>query len=70
MTERGVPVEARCWLGSDEAGSSEEAGRLLWVDEAERPLPLGEVGPVAWSEGRRMAELMYGATDPRGTEDR
>ncbi|MEV0372449.1 DUF4132 domain-containing protein [Streptomyces sp. NPDC050636] len=70
MTERGVTVEARCWLGSDESGSSGEAGRLVWVDEAERPVPLGEVGPVAWSEGRRMAELIYGGTDPRGSEDR
>ncbi|WP_257231545.1 DUF4132 domain-containing protein [Streptomyces sp. Rer75] len=70
ITERGVTVEARCWLGSDEPGSSPETGRLVWVDEAERPVPLGEVGPVAWSEGRRMAELMYGGTEPRGSEDR
>lgn len=70
MTERSVTVEARCRLGSDEPGSAGETGRLLWVDEAGRPVPLGEVGPVAWTEGRRMAELIYGATDPRGSEDR
>ncbi|MFJ9586470.1 DUF4132 domain-containing protein [Streptomyces acidicola] len=63
MTERGVTVEARCWLGSDE---SPETGRLLWVDDAEQAVPLGEVGPVAWSEGRRMAELIYGGTDHGG----
>ncbi|WP_331767682.1 hypothetical protein [Embleya sp. NBC_00896] len=70
MTERGVTVEARCRLGSDESGSSGEAGRLQWVDEAERAVPLGELGPVAWTEGRRMAELIYGETDSRGSEDR
>ncbi|MFI7641758.1 DUF4132 domain-containing protein [Nonomuraea sp. NPDC049400] len=70
MTERFVTVEARCWLGGDEPGSSGEAGRLLWVDAAERPVPLGEVGPVAWTEGWRMAELIYGGTEPRGSEDR
>ncbi|MBA2809071.1 DUF4132 domain-containing protein [Streptomyces sp. KM273126] len=63
MTERGVTVEARCWLGSDE---SPETGRLLWVDDAEQAVPLGEVGPVAWSEGRRMAALIYGGTDHGG----
>ncbi|MEU6716066.1 DUF4132 domain-containing protein [Nonomuraea sp. NPDC046802] len=61
--QRMIEVEARCWLGDD------EAGRLLWVDEAERPVPLGEVGPVAWSEGRRMADLIYGGADPQEAED-
>ncbi|MGI5350451.1 DUF4132 domain-containing protein [Streptomyces sp. CA-250714] len=70
VTERGFMVEARCWLGDDEAGAPGAAGRLLWVDEAERPVPLGEVGPVAWSEGRRMAELIYGGDAPREAEDR
>ncbi|MFD6988650.1 DUF4132 domain-containing protein [Streptomyces sp. NPDC059943] len=63
-TDLGVTVEARCWVGSGEPGRSEKAGRLLWVDAAERPVPLGELGPVAWSEGRRMAEIVYGGTDP------
>ncbi|MFD0418149.1 DUF4132 domain-containing protein [Streptomyces sp. NPDC127108] len=75
VRERGAAVEVRCWLGSEEAGGSGasgsgEAGRLLWVDGAERPLPVGEVGPMAWSEGRRMAELVYGETDARGNEER
>lgn len=78
MSERGAAVEVRCWLGSGEAAGSGgaggsgagEAGRLLWVDAEERPLPVGGVGPVAWSEGRRMAELVYGGTDARGDEER
>ncbi|WP_274598957.1 DUF4132 domain-containing protein [Streptomyces albus subsp. chlorinus] len=70
ITERGVTLEARCRLGSGEPGAPAEPGRLMWVDEAERPVPLGEVGPVAWSEGRRMAELVYGAPARRGAEDR
>lgn len=52
-------VEARYWLGADDPGLPAETGRLLWVDAAERPVPLGEVGRVAWSEGVRMAELIY-----------
>ncbi|MEU9123240.1 DUF4132 domain-containing protein [Streptomyces sp. NPDC048506] len=60
IVEGSVQVEARCWVG--EAGSEEsgEAGRLVWVDEAERPVAVGRLGPVAWSEGLRMAELIYG----------
>ncbi|NUP43663.1 MAG: DUF4132 domain-containing protein [Streptomyces sp.] len=57
---RGAPVQARYWLGADDPGLPAGTGRLIWVDEAERPVPLGEVGPVAWSEGVRMAALIYG----------
>ncbi|MUL43029.1 DUF4132 domain-containing protein [Streptomonospora sp. PA3] len=58
VTGDGTPVEARYWLGADDPGLPAWTGRLLWVDDAQRPLPLGEVGPVAWSEGVRMAELI------------
>jgi hypothetical protein len=60
LDRRGAAVQARYWLGADDPGLSAETGRLIWVDEAERPVPLGEVGPVAWSEGVRMAALIYG----------
>jgi hypothetical protein len=55
----GRVVEARFWLGADDPGLPATTGRLLWVDAGERPVPLGEVGPVAWSEGVRMAELIH-----------
>lgn len=52
-------VQARYWLGADDPGLPATTGRLLWIDAAERPVPLGAVGPVAWSEGVRMAELIH-----------
>ncbi|MFE0186694.1 DUF4132 domain-containing protein [Streptomyces sp. NPDC058989] len=60
ITERLVRTEARCWVGETGSGATEEAGRLLWVDEDERPVAVGTLGPIAWSEGLRMAELIYG----------
>ncbi|WP_261957904.1 DUF4132 domain-containing protein [Streptomyces nigrescens] len=60
FAERFLRMEARCWVGEADPGASEEAGRLLWVDEAEHPVAVGTLGPVAWSEGLRMAELIYG----------
>ncbi|MBO8187535.1 DUF4132 domain-containing protein [Streptomyces sp. DW4-2] len=64
-TDGGVGLQARYWLGADDPGLPIETGRLLWVDPSERPVALGEVGPVAWSEGVRMAELIRagGTTD-------
>ena len=55
----GVPVQARYWIGSDEPSYETWTGDLIWVDAEERPLKLAAVGPVAWSEGIRMAELVY-----------
>lgn len=42
-------------------------GGLTWSheDDASRRLPLREVGPVAWSEGMRMAAALHaGRTAP------
>jgi len=32
---------------------------MVWVDERERALTLAELGPVAFSEGMRMASAIY-----------
>ena len=32
--------------------------QLLFADSQSRTVPLAAVGPVAWSEGARMAELI------------
>ncbi|MEU1371717.1 DUF4132 domain-containing protein [Streptomyces sp. NPDC005803] len=50
-------TEERAWTGS-----------LTWFDEGgRRRLPLDEVGPVAWSEGMRMAAALHaGRTVPKG----
>ncbi|WP_240662573.1 DUF4132 domain-containing protein [Streptomyces sp. WAC 06738] len=67
IAEGGAGLQARYWLGADDPGLPASTGRLLWVDASERPVPLAQVGPVAWSEGVRMAELIHAG---RTTDDR
>ncbi len=57
--EDGRALDARYWLGSDAPDYPAWTGELGWVDEQARPVPLTEVGPVAWSEGARMAARIY-----------
>jgi hypothetical protein len=57
--EAGRTVEARFWVGSDSPDAEAETGELGWIDDQSRPLPLAEVGPVAWSEGARMAARIH-----------
>ena len=52
------PVEGRYWVGADEPTMEAETGPLVFMDSRSRPLKVGDVGPVAWSEGARMAELI------------
>ena len=56
--EDGVPIEGRFWVGADEPTVEAETGQLLFADSQSRTVPLAAVGPVAWSEGARMAELI------------
>jgi hypothetical protein len=57
--EDARPVEGRMWIGSDDPEMEAETGELGWYDERSRPIALGDVGPVAWSEGARMAARIY-----------
>jgi hypothetical protein len=57
--EAGRSIEARFWVGSDSPDMEAETGDLGWVDEQSRAVPLAEVGPVAWSEGARMAARIH-----------
>ncbi|MFE2034329.1 DUF4132 domain-containing protein [Streptomyces scopuliridis] len=59
LVENGRQLEAAYWLGDDYPESEALTGSLEWRDTAGRRLPLAEVGPVAWSEGERMAALVY-----------
>ncbi len=54
-------AEARYWIGADSPESETYTGQLSWVDARERGLKLAEVGPVAFSEGMRMASSIYAA---------
>jgi hypothetical protein len=56
--EGGIPVEARYWVGADEPTMEAETGQLVFTDPQARSLKLRDVGPVAWSEGARMATLI------------
>lgn len=55
----GQVVEARYWIGSGSPEEPTETGELLWVDSKEKALSAFAAGPVAYSEGMRMASLIY-----------
>ncbi|MFI5953337.1 DUF4132 domain-containing protein [Cryptosporangium sp. NPDC051539] len=57
--ENGRVIEARSWVGSEDPYYETETGDLIFTDPDGTALPLGEVGPVAWSEGNRMAASLY-----------
>lgn len=64
----GTGVEARYWLGADDPSAEAWTGELVWVDEDEHQLDLAAVGPVAWSEGIRMAALIHAGRVAEGEE--
>lgn len=57
--ENGKLVEARYWIGGDSPDYETWTGDLLFTDDRERGVPLRDVGPVAFSEGMRMAAAIY-----------
>lgn len=59
--ENGKYAEARFWIGSDDPMYESYTGELIWVDTRERQIPLKDVGPVAFSEGMRMASGIFAA---------
>lgn len=59
VRDGGRTVEASVWIGEPYWDDEVETGNLTWHDLDGRSLPLGEVGPVAWSEGMRMAAALY-----------
>jgi hypothetical protein len=59
--EGGRMIEARLWVGEGDPSWGTELGELCWVDERGQSLTLGEVGPVAWSEGMRLGAALFGA---------
>ncbi|WP_416970691.1 DUF4132 domain-containing protein [Streptomyces sp. 4F14] len=63
VVEDGRGVEARVWVGDYDGWSETETGPLVFTDPAGRVLKLGQVGPVAWSEGMRMAAALYAGRD-------
>ncbi|WP_052850761.1 DUF4132 domain-containing protein [Streptomyces avicenniae] len=67
--EDGRTLEARVWLGDFDGWSETETGALTWnTTDGTRVRP-AETGPVAWSEGMRMAAALYAGRDTETTED-
>ncbi|MDL2075151.1 DUF4132 domain-containing protein [Streptomyces sp. GXMU-J15] len=63
LREDGRAIEARVWIGDYETYMETETGPLTWTDDAGKILRLGQVGPVSWSEGMRMAAALYAGRD-------
>ncbi|MGW0767657.1 DUF4132 domain-containing protein [Streptomyces sp. NPDC002676] len=63
VLEDGRGVEARVWIGDYDGYAQTETGPLVWTGPDGRVLKLGQVGPVAWSEGMRMAAALYAGRD-------
>jgi hypothetical protein len=57
--EDGATVEARFWVGADYPEAEAYTGDLIFSRGDGTQVPLADVGPVAWSEGMRMASLVY-----------
>ncbi|GAA0937274.1 DUF4132 domain-containing protein [Actinocorallia libanotica] len=59
VRDGGRTAEAAMWIGEPYWDGQSETGSLNWQDENGRGIALREVGPVAWSEGMRMAAALY-----------
>lgn len=58
--DAGRFVEARYWIGSDAPQAQSVSGVLQWFGMGtDMAIPTGELGPVAYSEGMRMAARIY-----------
>jgi hypothetical protein len=57
--EGGGQVAASVWLGDYDPWSEAETGPVEFTTAAGASVPLADVGPVAWSEGLRMAATLY-----------
>lgn len=57
--EAGAIVEARFWVGDGDPQWETSTGDLTWVDAQDRAVEIGRLGPIAWSEGVRMAAAIH-----------
>ncbi|MEV6396750.1 DUF4132 domain-containing protein [Streptomyces sp. NPDC051907] len=69
LVEGGRALEAAYWVGDEYPDQESLTGPLEWRDKDGRRLPLEQVGPVAWSEGERMAALVYAGRVVAGDEE-
>jgi hypothetical protein len=57
--ERGAIVDATIWVGEGDPSMETEIGALRFVDRAGGAIDYADLGPVAWSEGVRMAATLH-----------
>lgn len=62
-------AQARYWIGADAPDAETVTGALSWVDDREQTVPIAQLGPVAFSEGMRMASAIYAARIVEQQED-
>jgi hypothetical protein len=66
--EGGELIEARYWIGSDAPEVETTTGDLTWIARGGRSVALKDIGPVAYSEGVRMAMRIYAGREKREDE--
>lgn len=59
VRDGGRITEASVWIGEPYWDGETKTGDLTWTDQDGRVLALQGVGPVAWSEGMRMAAALH-----------
>lgn len=59
LWERGRVVDACVWAGAEDPSVEAETGELTFLDGTGTAVPAAGIGAVAWSEGMRMAAMLY-----------
>ena len=67
--ENGQKVQARYYVGDEHPESETWTGGLVFVDESEHAIKIGDLGPVAFSEGMRMASAIYAKRKVESSEE-
>ena len=67
--ENGTQVEARFWIGAESPEAETWTADLIFTDSKEHTIPVKDVGPVAFSEGMRMASAIYAKRVIEKTEE-
>ena len=67
--ENGTQFEARYWIGSDYPEGETWTADLIFTDAKEHLISIKDVGPVAFSEGMRMASAIYAKRVVEKTEE-
>jgi hypothetical protein len=59
IVEDGTAHNASVWVGADDPSVEAATGPLTFLDADGQAVAAARVGPIAWSEGLRMAAALY-----------